>query len=254
MRIAKSNNLSGATAGVEYSIAAGGITGGTINDLVNPDFSYFTVISGTSVKINVAATGGGLTSNYFALHGVRFNAGPNTSIKAQVSSGGVVQATYDLTRPTSLFFTRTESNDSWDVEFFTSGGFAIVVAISFITSGLYSEFPRSGARGGEYMSFYGNNKVTTSTTNQLAQPVVRTQKNVAKQVAIKCPNAPIEYIQDDLQDIFATYNQDTVLSIQMFNDDPLESFAGFDLVDDVRVSGESSASLASLSLTFKGAL
>lgn len=255
MRLSKSNNLSGATFPIDYNITAGGVLSGTPEDLVNSDFSFFPTISGAIVRINVSATSSEFNSDYFCLHGVRFNAGASDVIRATIFSNGVQIGTELIKSGVTLFYTREATNSDWYVEFTPEGGIpSIVVTISYIRSGLYSDWPRSGIRGGEYMPFFGNNRITRATSNQLAQPITRTITKVAKMVTIQCPNPPIDYIENDLQEIFDAYNEDGVISVQMYDDRVTRSFAGFDLVDSVKVNGDSGELLSSLSLKMKATL
>lgn len=255
MRISKTNNLYNGEVGPDFSITGGGVVGdGEPNDITNPDFSYFLTLSGSNPTINVSSRSAEEPSDYISVHGVRFNAGGNTAF-AKVYSDGVALETIEIKNGSSVFFTRPESSLSWSVEFFAGGGIPnIVVSISYISSGLYSDFPRSGVRGGEYTPFFGNNRVTLSSSNQLSQPVTRSTRKIAKQVTLKCPNAPIDWVETELQDIFTLYNETGILSVLMYDEDPGKSFAGFDLEDNVSIQPDSFDLLSTFTLKMKATL
>lgn len=254
MRISRTNNLVDGVLNTDYSITAGGILDGSAEDIVNPDFSYFPTISGTLIRINVASTSAEFPSDYFALHGIRFNAQNKSLIRATVYSNSVQIDTLTIRSGSSLFFTREESNADWYVEFSSDDAIPIVITVSYISCGMYTEFPRNGVRGGEYIPYLGNNRSTLATSNQLAQPVTRRVKKVAKMVTIKCPNAPIEWLEDDLQDVFDLYNETGILSVQMIEDSASKAFAGYDLEDDCNISGVVQSKLAAVTLRMKSTL
>ena len=252
MRIGKSNILTDMTFGLDFSLSNAGVQDGNPENIFNPDFSYFSTISGINPTINIFNMSE--SSDYIAIHGIRFNAGPNETAFIRIIEGtNTILETVEIKSGSSVFVTRTPSTLTWRIEAYTSGGFAITVSYSYIAAGIWSEFPRNGTRGGEYIPYLGNNKRVSTTSNQLAQPVTRTIDSVAKQVTLSCPNAPRTWLEDDLQDIFEVFNEFGILSVQMSDDDPKAAFAGFDLVDDVKVHPQST-SLGSFKLTMRATL
>lgn len=252
MRIGKSNILTDMTFGLDFSFSGGSVVDGQPEDMFNPDFSYFTTLSGLTPTVNIINMT--LPSDYIAIHGIRFNAGPNETVTLKIiEDTSTVLETLTIKSGSSVFAIRTLSSLAWRIEASTTGGIAVAISYSYIAAGIWSEFPRNGTRGGEYIPYLGNNKRVSTTSNQLAQPVTRTIDSVAKQVSLTCPNAPRTWLEDDLQDIFDVFNEFGILSVQMVDSDPKSAFAGFDLVDDVRVHGESTT-LGSFKLTMRATL
>lgn len=252
MKIGKSNILTDMIIGTDFTISNGGVVDGSPNDMFNPDFSFFTTINGVAPEVTIFSTQN--PSDYLAIHGVRFNTGIDFPVRLRIYDDTTVIYSEELTTNKSVFITRESSNNVWRIEAFRDDGFPIAIAISYIAAGLHTEFPRNGVRGGEYIPYLGNNRKTTTTSNQLSQPVTRSVQSIAKQVTLSCPNAPLSWVEGDLQFVFNTYNLFGVLSILMFDDKPSSAFAGFDLVDDVRVNGDSAALLGSFKLTMKASL
>ena len=162
------------------------------------------------------------------MHDVAFSEDDNDKMLVVVFDDTNQIYSEEIKNRSSLFFIRTESNNDWGIRFrrLSTSAEIVTVTISYMRTGIYTDWPRNGLRGGEYLAPYGNNKLPISMGGDLAQPIIRSMKNIVKQVTIKCPNAPMSFATDDLQDIFDSYNVDGVMSVQMLDDDIGSAFAG----------------------------
>lgn len=241
MIISKSNIIKNSP----ISIDVGSLSSGSIEDILNPDFSLpitATVETLTFILDNVGEC------NYVALHGLDIPLGCGIQVINGDSTSNYIINNFKGGKNLVFYFETP----------FTGGDLTITLSavgpktVSYCQAGMSSKISW-GVNSGQSLYYFGKTSRERVTTNQRGVPTNRVVEEVSPTLSINIRNMPKDWARTDLQEIITHYNECGILSILDYETEirPHESVAGFDLRTMAPKAHDSTISLVNITMSMK---
>ncbi len=239
MIISKTNIISGNSV----SVATGSVSSGSVNNVLNTDFSETVSSNSTTFAFRVNSVG---NCQYIALHGLSLPVGCTVTV-----SGTGLSRSFNVKRYTQnlVFFIAAGVTPGNTTFTFSGGG---TKTISYVQAGAATTIDW-GTNPGQPLHYLASQRRTRTTTNATAMPVRRVQEITVPQLRLTIRNVLKSWARDDLQTIREMYDDYGVLSQLDYEDDnrPDESCLLFELSDFSVATHSQTTALVDVAFTFK---